>query len=273
MTAVSTGPLADTKLTHLFASAKREGRPVIMPFMTVGWPEVGDTERLIPALIRGGADLIEVGLPFSDPIADGPTVQRVNQRALENGATTTMAIEVVERLRGAGGVEAPLLFMGYFNPILAYGLEDFARDCARVGADGVIVPDLPPEESDELLGACVENGIHLIYLLAPTSTPERVEAILKRANGFIYLVSLVGVTGARDRLWEGLGDYVASVRQQTDLPLALGFGISNREHVERAAGYVDGIIFASAMLDHLERTRSEDLEAEAERFVRDLSGG
>lgn len=272
MTAVSTAPLADTKLTRVFKSANEEGRPAIMPFMTVGWPELGDTERLIPAMIRGGADLIEVGLPFSDPIADGPTVQRVNQRALENGVTTRMAMEVVGRLRDERGVEAPLLFMGYFNPILAYGLEDFARDCARVGIDGVIVPDLPPEESDELLAACVENGIHLIYLLAPTSTPERVDAVLKRANGFIYLVSLVGVTGARDRLWEGLAEYAARVRQQTELPLALGFGISNREHVERAAAYVDGIIFASALLDHLEKTPSSELESEAERFVREMSG-
>jgi tryptophan synthase alpha chain len=272
MTAVSTNALTDTRLTRLFAQTRREGRAAMMPYMTVGWPEVGDTERLIRALIRGGADLIEVGLPFSDPIADGPTVQRVNQRALENGVNTTMALEVVADLRANQGVDVPLVAMGYYNPFLAYGLERFARDAAGVGIDGLIVPDLPPEESDELLAACIDNGIHLIYMLAPTSTPERFEAVLERASGFIYLVSVVGITGARDRLWAGLADYVARVRGHTSLPLALGFGISSHAHVAEAEGLVDGVIFASGMLNHLERFPSDQLPDEAERYVRMLRG-
>lgn len=272
MTAVSTDALTDTRLTRLFDRTRSEGRAALMPYMTVGWKELGDTERLIPALIRGGADLIEVGLPFSDPIADGPTVQRVNQRALENGVNVGMALEVVADLRANRGVEVPLVAMGYYNPFLAYGLERFAREAAEVGFDGLIVPDLPPEESDELLGACVNNGLHLIFMLAPTSTEQRFEAVLQRASGFIYLVSLVGITGARDQLWTGLADYVARVRRHTSLPLALGFGISSHAHVAEAEGLVDGVIFASGMLNHLEQFPSENLPDEAERYVRMLRG-
>ena len=272
MTAVSSAALTDTRLTRCFEQTRREGRAAIMPYMTVGWPELGSTEQIIPALIRGGADLIEVGMPFSDPIADGPTVQRVNQRALENGVTVPMALEAVAGLREKQGVEVPLVAMGYYNPFLAYGIERFARDAARAGIDGLIVPDLPPEESDELLGACIDNGIHLIYMLAPTSTAERFDAVLQRASGFIYLVSVVGITGARDRLWAGLADYVARVRGHTSLPLALGFGISSQAQVVEAEGLVDGVIFASGMLNHLERFLPEELPNEVERYVRMLRG-
>jgi tryptophan synthase alpha chain len=264
--------LTDTRVTRVFAQAKAEGRAVLMPFVTIGWPKLGDTERLIPALIEGGADLIEIGIPFSDPIADGPTIQRVSQQALENGVTPVMAVDVVQKLRAEAGVEAPLLFMGYYNPILAYGLEKFVADAAGAGVDGLIVPDLPPEESDQLLEACRTSGIHLIYFLAPTSTEERMAAVLERANGFIYLIALVGVTGARDQLRQGLPDYVARVRRHTDLPLAIGFGISTRAQVAEAEKLVDGVICASALLDRLSRTRDADLPAEAKAFVRALRG-
>jgi tryptophan synthase alpha chain len=273
MTAVETSRLADTRLARTFAEAQREGRSVMMPFLTAGWPELGDTERLIPALIEGGADLIEIGIPFSDPIADGPTIQRTSQKALENGFTPEMGFQVVRRLREERGVEAPLLFMGYYNPILAYGIDKYVQQCAEIGVDGLIVPDLPPEESDPLLEACVANGVHLIYLLAPTSTPERVEAVLERANGFIYLVALIGVTGARDRLWEGFADYVARMRGYTSLPLAVGFGISTREHVLKVEKLADGVIYASALLDHLDRASPDRLPEEAANFVRHLRGG
>lgn len=264
--------LKDTRITRLFESATAEDRAVYMPFVTAGWPRLQDTERIIPALIEGGADLIEIGIPFSDPIADGPTVQRSSQRALRNGLTPKMAMEMVHRLRTEQAIDAPLLFMGYYNPILAHGLEEFAADAASAGIDGLIVPDLPPEESDPLLEACVANGIHLIYLLAPTSTPERLEAVLQRASGFLYVVALVGVTGARDQLWEGLPDYIARMRGHTSLPLAIGFGISSRAHAEAAEQLVDGIIFASGMLDYLEPVAPERLPAEAAKYVRKLRG-
>jgi tryptophan synthase alpha chain len=270
MTAVSS--LSDTRTTRVFEKSKRDGRVAIMPYWPVGWPELDDTERAVAALVRGGADLIEIGMPFSDPIADGPTVQRVNQRSLSNGVTTEHALKQIAQLRQNQGIEVPLIAMGYYNPILAYGIERFTTDAREAGADGFIVPDLPPEESDELLAACVDNGLHLVYMLAPTSTEERFEAILERASGFIYLVSVVGITGARDRLWEGLPDYVARVRRHTSLPLALGFGISTHAHVVGAAEYVDGVIFASAMLNQLEQATAETLPDEIERYMATLLG-
>jgi tryptophan synthase alpha chain len=269
---IASNRLTDTRLTRTFDRLQREGKTGLLPFTTVGWPELGDTERIIPALIEGGGDIIEIGVPFSDPIADGPTVQRANQRALDNGVTPSYALDVVRRLRAAG-VEAPLLFMGYYNPVFQYGLEAYAAACADAGIDGLLVPDLPPEESDALLDACVAHGIHLIYFLAPTSTPERMEAVVRRANGFIYLIAVTGVTGARGELAPGLADYVARVRRHTTLPLAIGFGISTREHVERVEKLVDGVIVASALLNHLETVRTEDLPAEAKGFVQALRGG
>jgi tryptophan synthase alpha chain len=264
--------LTNTRLTRTFERLKREGKVALIPFVTAGWPALGDTERLVPAIIAGGGDIIEIGVPFSDPIADGPTIQRTNQRALDNGVTPRLALDMVRRMRSAG-VEAPILFMGYFNPVFQYGLDAYAAACAEAGVDGLLVPDLPPEESDALLDACVANGIHLIYFLAPTSTPERVAAVVQRANGFIYLIAVTGVTGARGELAPGLADYVARVRRHTELPLAIGFGISSREHVARVEKLVDGVVVASALLNHLESVSSERLPAEAKGFVQRLRGG
>lgn len=271
MTSTMAARITDTRITRVFEKVKAEDRSALMPFVTVGWPTLDDTQGLIKALIEGGGDIVEVGIPFSDPIADGPTVQRVSQRALENGVTPQHAFETVRALREQG-VDTPLIFMGYYNPVYAFGLEAYVAKCAEVGVDGLIVPDLPPEESDPLLEACVKHNVHLIYLLAPTSTPERVEAVLQRANGFIYLVAVTGITGARTEFQAGLADYVARVRRHTDLPLAIGFGISTRAHVLEAEKLVDGVISASALLDRLERATSENLLAEARDFVRSLRG-
>ena len=243
----------------------------MIPYTTVGWPDLGDTEQIVAGLVAGGADVIELGIPFSDPIADGPTIQKASQKALANGVTPVYALEVARRLR-ASGVEVPLLFMGYYNPVFNYGLDEFAVACADAGIDGLIVPDLPPEESDALLHACQSNGLHLIYLLAPTSTPERMEAVLQRANGFVYLVAVTGITGARSELAAGIGDYVSRVRGNTDLPLAIGFGISRREHVAQLETLADGVIVASALLNHLEQSNSDDLPHQAAEFIRMLRG-
>jgi tryptophan synthase alpha chain len=263
--------LSDTRLTRTFARRKAEGRAVLMPFLTIGWPDLGDTERMVPAMIEAGADIFELGIPFSDPIADGPTIQRTNQRALANGVNPSYALEVARRLRG-NGVEAPLLFMGYYNPVFNYGLERFAAACADAGIDGLLVPDLPPEESDALLDACLDAGIHLIYFLAPTSTPERVAAVVQRANGFIYLIAVTGITGARDELAPGIADYIARVRGNTELPLAIGFGISSRAHVQRMEELVDGVVCASALLNDLDGTPHDELPAKAAAFCGMLSG-
>lgn len=260
-----------SRLEQAFDRAKAEGRAALVPYVTLGWPELGDTERIVPALIEGGADIIELGVPFSDPIADGPTIQRTNQRALANGVTPTYGLEVVRRLRDAG-VVAPLLFMGYYNPVFTFGLREFAVACADAGVDGLMIPDLPPEESDALLDACRDNGLHLIYFLAPTSTPERVQAVVERANGFVYLIAVTGITGARDHLQSGLADYIARVRGYTQLPLAIGFGISRREHVQQAETLTDGVVVGTALLNHLERASAEELSQHATEFIRMLRG-
>jgi tryptophan synthase alpha chain len=279
MTAHQTAPPAPAKpasqpsrIGDTFARLKREGRVALLPYLTVGFPDVETTLAGVPALVRGGADLIELGMPFSDPMADGVTIQRANQRALEGGVRTRTVLEVARTLRERG-VETPLLAMGYVNPILRYGLEPFAAACAGAGIDGLIVPDLPPEESDELAAACRRHGRDLIMLLAPTSTEARIAEVARRASGFIYCISLTGVTGARASLSEGLAGYLARVRRHTDLPLVVGFGIANAEHVAEVGEIADGAVVASALLNRLEQVLDRPVDERAaavEAFVRGL---
>ncbi len=271
MTTTASPKIVDTRITRVFEKTRAEGRAAMMPFITASYPELDSTGDMVKALIEGGADLIEVGIPFSDPIADGPTVQRSGQRSLDNGFTPAHGFAAIEQLR-AEGIDTPIVFMGYYNPVHAYGYEAYVAECARVGVDGLIIPDLPPEESDQLLESCSRHNIHLIYLLAPTSTQERMDEVLQRANGFIYLVAVTGITGARSDLQAGLADYVARVRGNTSLPLAIGFGISTREHVIATEKLADGVICASALIDRLERAPSEELLVEARDFVRYLRG-
>lgn len=265
---------APSRIAATFAALRREGRVALMPYLTVGFPDVETTLAGVPALIRGGADLIELGMPFSDPIADGVTVQRANQHALEHGIWTGTALDVARTLRERG-VAAPLLAMGYVNPLLRYGLDRFAADCAAAGIDGLIVPDLPPEESDELAAACRRHGRDLIMLLAPTSTEARIAAVARRATGFIYCISLTGVTGARASLAEGLAGYIARVRRHIDLPLAIGIGISTAAHVAEVAQIADGAIVGSALINRLEEVADRPVEERAaalEAFARGLRG-
>ena len=191
---------ASSRVAGAFARARAEGRTAIIPFVTAGYPTLERSEEWVLAMVRGGADLIEIGVPFSDPLADGATVQRTSQVALRHGVTLADAVAMARRLREQHGVSVPILLMGYFNPMLQYGLEELARDSAAAGVDGYIVPDLPAEESDELLAACRRHGLDLVFLLAPTSTDERIAAVAERASGFIYCVSLTGVTGQRARV-------------------------------------------------------------------------
>ena len=253
-----------------FARAKAEGRTAIMPYVTAGYPSLAMTERLVPALVAGGADVIEIGVPFSDPLADGTTIQRTSQAALAQGVRLTDCLEVARRLRAAG-VDVPLVLMGYYNPILQYGPARVARDAAAVGVDGFIVPDLPTEESDELLAACRRYRRDLIFLVAPTSTDARLREVAERASGFVYCVSWTGVTGARDAL-PSLDGYVARVRAHTDLPLAVGFGVSTTTHVRQIGKVADGAVVASALINHLDRFSPEEQPAAAEAFVRGLRG-
>jgi len=265
------GATAPSRIVASFARAKAEGRTALMPFVTAGYPTRAGSEAWILALIRGGADLIEIGVPFSDPLADGTTVQQTSEVALRNGTTLSNCLSLVARLRREHAIETPFMLMGYYNPILQYGPERFAADCAAVGVDGVIVPDLPTEESDELLAACRAHGRDLVFLIAPTSTDRRIADVAARASGFIYCVSLTGVTGARQNL-PSLEAYLGRVRAKTDLPLAIGFGISTPEHVRQVGAVADGAIVASALINHLDRLPEAEQPAAAEAFVRNLIG-
>lgn len=260
-----------SRVALAFARAREEGRTAIMPFVTAGYPTPQRSEEWLLALVRGGADLIEIGVPFSDPLADGATVQRTSQVALSHGVTLADSVAMTRRLREKHGVSIPLLLMGYFNPMLQYGLDQLAVDSAAAGVDGFIVPDLPAEESDELLSVCRQHGLDLVFLLAPTSTDERIANVAQRASGFIYCVSLTGVTGQRDQIPD-LAAYLARVRAQTSVPLAIGFGISTPDHVRQVGEVADGAVIASAMINFLDTVPESEQAAAAEQFVRGLRG-
>jgi tryptophan synthase alpha subunit len=225
----STSPPARThdRLAEMFERTRAEGRPAVIVFIPGGWPEIDATVEIVEAAIAGGADAVEIGLPFSDPLGDGPVNQKAYEQAIANGCNAETIFSAVAELR-ARGVRAPLLVMGYFNPLLAYGVSRFVHDAAEAGVDGLITVDLPPQEAGELEGPAREAGVHMVYLLAPTSTEDRIRLVGDHGSGFIYCVGVVGITGARAVLSQELPEYLARVRAQTDLPLAVGFGISAR---------------------------------------------
>lgn len=261
-----------SRIASTFARLRAEGRAALMPYLMVGYPERDSALDLAPALEAAGADLFELGVPFSDPLADGATVQRAAERALANGVRLPFCLETVAALR-ARGVAAPLVLMGYFNPFLRYGLARFVADAAAAGVDGLIIPDLPPEEAGECHALCRAAGLDLIFFVAPTTPDERIATIVRLASGFIYCVSLTGVTGARRELWAGLPDFLARVRRHTDLPLVVGFGISSAAHVREVSALADGAIVASALINHLEQSPPAQQVAAATAFLRGLQGG
>ena len=214
-----------------------------MPYFPLGYPDLDTSIDVIEALAKNGADLIEVGLSFSDPLADGPVIQHATQIALEKGITVKKSLSAVKELRNRG-VDIPLILMGYYNPMLAYGLEKFVNDACDAGADGFIIPDLPAEESNEFKD--VAGEMPLIPMLAPTSSPERMERIARNAKGFIYLVSVIGITGERRSLAEGLGDLIAQMQEHTSVPVCVGFGISTPEQAKEVGKMADGAIVGTA---------------------------
>lgn len=262
----------ESRIAETFAVLRARGELGIIPYLTIGYPERESALELVPALVRGGACAIELGIPFSDPLADGVTIQRASHVALQNGVTVRYCLETAARLREAG-VDVPFVFMGYFNPLLQYGLEQFVRACVEVGVDGVIVPDLPPIESDELHALCRAAGRDLIFMVAPTSTERHLREVAARASGFLYCVSLTGVTGARDRLPDDLPAFLQRVRAVTDLPLALGFGISRPDHVAQAHALVDAVVVGSALLDRIAAAEPGERAAVAEAFIAWLRAG
>ena len=222
----------------------------LMPYVTIGYPSIEATLKVVPLLESHGCDIVELGIPFSDPLADGATIQKASFHALKNGVTLKLCIEVAKQLRQK--VNIPLVFMTYFNPVFSYGLEEFCIACARSGIDGLIVPDLPPDEGSELESITQKKGLDLIYLLAPTSTEERIKLVAQRSRGFIYMVSVTGVTGVRERLPSDLETFVTEVRKTATQPLCVGFGISTPQQARQVARIADGVIVGSRIVQLME---------------------
>ena len=261
-----------TRIAGLFDCMKREGRKGLIAYITAGDPSPARTPGLVDALVRGGADLIELGVPFSDPIADGPVIQRGGERALKAGTTLTKVLAIAGAIRQRS--EVPLLLFTYLNPVMRYGLERLAKDAAQCGIDGCLLIDASVEEAHDYVGAMRAQGLDTVFLAAPTSTPRRMELVARYSTGFIYLVSRTGVTGERDSLSGAVAPLVNSMRAITDLPLAVGFGISKPEHVAELGRQVEAVVVGSAFERLIERNLdSSSLEQQLEAFARQLKQG
>jgi tryptophan synthase alpha chain len=243
------------RIDERFHRLRQTGERALMPYLTAGDPDLHTTRSLILEFEKRGADLIEIGVPFSDPLADGATIQRASQRALLSGTTLPRILEMVRDLRAE--CRLPLLLMSYVNPLFHFGFTRFVKEAAAAGVDGLIVPDLPPEEATELIEAAAAHNVHTVFLIAPTSRPERIRTIAAASKGFIYYVSLRGVTGARARLSQDLEANLRMIRAVTDLPLAVGFGVSTPEQARMVARVADGVIVGSAIVSLLEQTAGQ----------------
>lgn len=259
------------RIADKFTELKGRGETALVTFVTAGDPDLSTTEEVVLELERSGCDLIELGVPFSDPMADGPTIQLSSERALASGTTLPGILDMVRRLRAR--TQVPIVLMGYFNPIFAYGAERFAADAAAAGVDGLLVVDLPPEEAAELKGATDPLGIDLIFLLTPTSDRSRVEAVSRLGSGFIYYVSVLGVTGTRSAVADTLAERVTSVRGELSLPLVVGFGISDPEQAAQVGRVADGVVVGSALVKYFERYQGMELLQELGAFVAALKAG
>jgi tryptophan synthase alpha chain len=253
-----------SRIATTFARLKGEHRLALIAYLTVGYPRLDVTPSLVESAAQSGADAIELGIPFSDPLADGRTIQAASQLALKAGMTVARALEAARAARTR--TEVPLLFMTYLNPILAYGLERFCRAASEAGIDGLIVPDLPPTESADLRRAADASQVDLVFFVAPTSSEAGIEAACRAATGFVYCIAVTGVTGARAHLDEAVLPLIASVRRHTTLPVVVGFGISRAEHLAALEGKADGVIVASALLDAIAQS-PEDPASRVREFL------
>ncbi len=234
-------------ITAMFEGAKAQNRAAFLPYFMIGYPDYDESIEAIAGMAAEGVDGFEIGIPFSDPLADGPVNQAAMQIALDKGITVKKCLEGVRALRERG-VTQPMLLMGYFNPILAYGIEAFVRDAAEAGADGLIVPDLPPDEADEVSSACAKAGLGMVFFVAPTSNLERIKLVSSKATGFIYVLTVTGVTGVRREMPADLKEFITGLRGHTDRPLVLGFGISTPEQARSMNELMDGFIVGSALV-------------------------
>jgi tryptophan synthase alpha chain len=266
-TATSSAPIAAA-----FAHAHAERRVALIPYVMAGYPDEVSSEAIAIALGQAGADVIELGVPFTDPLADGATIQHASQRALEQGMSARRALALAGRIHAQ--IATPLVLMGYYNPILNIGLERLCADAASAGVAGLIVPDLPPEESEPLRSAAAAHGIELIFLVTPTSPDARIAQVAQAASttggGFVYCVSLSGVTGARDQLPDTLPAFIARVRAQISLPLAVGFSVSKPAHIAQIGQIADGAVVASALINAVDAATPAERVATAVSFLRGL---
>jgi tryptophan synthase alpha chain len=252
-----------------FAELSARGERALVPFLTAGDPDLATTEALILAIAEAGADCIELGVPFSDPIGDGPAIQRSSERALRSGTSLRRVLGLVKNLRAQ--IDTPLVLMGYANVVLTMGERHFAEAASEVGVDGVIVIDLPPEEGGALFDALIESGIDPILLAAPTTSESRMAQLAEQTRGFLYYVSLTGVTGARDELALGIEEAVARIRRLSNVPVCVGFGISTPAQAEQIGRFADGVVVGSALVNRIEAAKSPEAAVEAAaRFVADL---
>ncbi len=253
--------MATTRITRRFDDLRRAGDLGLVAYLTAGDPTLEATERLVAALAEAGADVVELGVPFSDPLADGPTIQRASERALRSGTTLAGVLGLVRKLRQK--TEVPIVLFSYFNPVLQMGLSTFADEAAAAGADGVLITDLTPEEAGEYRHAVASRGLDTIFLAAPTSTDARLVRIADSSTGFLYLISRTGVTGVREALPEDLPALVRRARRVTSLPIAVGFGISLPGHVSILGGLADAAVVGSVLVEEIERAASVDEAASA----------
>ena len=246
-----------TRIGNKFAQLKREKRKALITFVTAGDGSLAMTERIVPEMAAAGADIIELGVPFSDPMADGPTIQLASERALASGTTLVKILASVKNIREK--CDVPILLMGYFNPVYIYGAEKFCKDAVAAGVDGVLIVDLPPEESEEFSRFASAAGLDFIPLLTPTSDPSRIKKIRKIGSGFIYYVSVAGVTGARASVANDIGSMVEMIRERASLPVAVGFGISTPQQAADVASLADGVVVGSALVKLFENHTGDAL--------------
>ena len=261
-----------SRIGQLFQNLKRDGRKALIAYLTAGDPSPDRTPALVEALVRGGADLIELGVPFSDPIADGPVIQRGGERALKAGTTLRGVLDIAAQIRASS--EVPLLLFTYLNPVMRYGLERLAEDAANCGIDGCLLTDASVDEAHEYVGAMRRHGLDTVFLAAPTSTERRLRLVAQYSTGFVYLVSRTGVTGERESLSNQVAPLIEAVRRVTDLPLAVGFGVSKAEHVAELGRQVEAVAVGSAIVRLIEQNRDNpSLEIQLESFTRELKRG
>lgn len=257
-----------SRIHNRFNQLHKRGAKALVTFITAGDPDLATTAALLPRMAAAGADIIELGIPFSDPMADGPTIQRASERALTNGVTLEAVLAMVGRVRDQ--VSAPIVLMGYSNPIYAYGWQRFAQDAVAAGVDGLLLVDLPPEEAGELLPAARTAGLEVIFLLTPTSDENRIKQVSRYGSGFLYYVTVTGVTGARQSVSTSLEDELKTVRSTIKLPVVAGFGISTPEQAAQVAAAADGVVVGSAIVKLFEQHQGEQLLTEVTGLIKSL---